>query len=931
MIPRLQIRPATQQPSGIENVFPANANVKIPPVNSSTSDSDIASSRSDYSNKFLLTSSCLSPEKDERKSLPLSSSTDNISLEKGTSLSKIMSSVENTPLSPLQSSPLQVLASSEPAISPVPNNYGKHYRHLLLNYSSSTSVSFDTDTSSSSCNSYCSDFSLTPPGSHPPLLVSAKRYGSEVRRQHSKRRRRRRRPQSSLSSDSQKHFSGSTRAGMDPGKDRDGDTLCLWKDEEDLYRPINNRADYSDGARGKSLPLLASSDEEEERTDRIEEIVRAEHLQQARIAQERDKLPPKISANLDPPRKGCLSNPRPKRRRNQATRYKTPPTSPEELGVSSQAKEQQPRRVQFGVPSAVEYEVDRPPGHLTPISQEVTRKRYSMDPKEFTHKEEQMTQETKENNVILSQWEDQFSIGKANSDRTSAKDAPSSIQNRRNRRSSSMFCPGSRMSLDYDHTNESNSHSLEDNLDIKNSSCSHVARSTTSPSMIVAKNLASLSMSPPNTAPEEREHANISSGTNTTPLPSNAEQQTWDFVADLGSINSKGARELSPQLRSGTNVSSSSSSSSNACIATNTLPITKKNTQPPTNINLDTIHSFGAAAFDDDKNCYSSSCENSLSDCVGVSHIECPGNILRTLIEKPSLDQEFGFPSVVRNLALIRRDCVGFERCVTAIVPCFDKTLSCMNELIEQVKVMTLNPFCERSITTAKRIVMTEWKEIEITYIEKLTNILEKEKVEILEAASNCSLPLKKRTYSHSQNKQLIEEEIVKLENEILKEKRTLDLLEASIAPRACILCQATVHLCIHGFSLEEFRDDNILKLNFAHAVYGVQTRVIFDNNSQPGIVIEPNYNALKRDNSPIFELHRGYLNMLVCGKIPAQVNSTELQESLLTIGQFLGRLDQSAMELEKRKASNKDLNLSDEETKKKIKHFVLRQASFCP
>lgn len=299
------------------------------------------------------------------------------------------------------------------------------------------------------------------------------------------------------------------------------------------------------------------------------------------------------------------------------------------MDVSSQAKEQQPRRVQFGLPSAVEYEVDRPPGHLTPMSQEVTRKRYSMDPKEFTHKEEQMTQETKDNNMILSQWEDQFSIGigKANrmknnnkNDRTSGKGGPSSSRNRRNRRSSSIFCPASRMSLDYDDTNESSCHSLEDNLDTKHSSCSLAARSTTSPSMIVAKNLASLSMSPSNTAPEEREHTHISLRTNTTPLPSNAEQQTWDFVADLGSINSKGARELSPPLRSGMiqSTTGGSSSSSSTCIATNTLPITKKITQLPTNINLDTIHNFGAVACGNDENCYSSSCENFLSDCVDV-------------------------------------------------------------------------------------------------------------------------------------------------------------------------------------------------------------------------------------------------------------------------------------------------------------------------
>jgi hypothetical protein len=314
-----------------------------------------------------------------------------------------------------------------------------------------------------------------------------------------------------------------------------------------------------------------------------------------------------------------LSNIKPKRPRNQTPRYKTPPTSPEDLEVSSQAKEQQPRRVQFGVPSAVEYEVDRPPGHLTPMSQEVTRKRYSMDPKESTHEEEKMTQETKENNMILSEWEDQLSIGEASrsknnntSDRTRGKSGSSTKRNRKNRRSSSIFSPASRMSLDYDDTNERNCDTSEDKFDSKHSTCSlAAATSTASPSMMVAKDLASLSMSPSNTSPEERKHTNNCMVTSTIPMPSADEQRTWDCVADLGSINSKGASELSPQLRPG--VIQSTGSSSSASSATNTLMISEKNTPPPTNINLDTIHSFGAAAFDNDVNI-----ESSPSHCVDI-------------------------------------------------------------------------------------------------------------------------------------------------------------------------------------------------------------------------------------------------------------------------------------------------------------------------
>ena len=276
------------------------------------------------------------------------------------------------------------------------------------------------------------------------------------------------------------------------------------------------------------------------------------------------------------------------------------------------------------------------------------------------------------------------------------------------------------------------------------------------------------------------------------------------------------------------------------------------------------------------------------------------------------------------------RESAGFDRCITAIFPCFDSALSCTKELVEKVKLMPLskstycrtNHLSERSLYTAKKIIMTEWNEIEITFMGKLANILEIEKTNILKAERKY-----KKSTLQSQNK-LIEEEIFRLENDIRQQKRSLDLLDASIAPCASILCQATVHMGIHGFSFEEFRNDNILKLKFVHAVYGIQTSVVFNVNSHPGIVVETDCNASNTYNCPIIEFHRAYLDKLVCGKIPIQFDSAQLQESLLTIGQFLGRLDQSAMEMEKRKASDNELDLSDEETKEKFKNFVLGQAS---
>jgi hypothetical protein len=84
--------------------------------------------------------------------------------------------------------------------------------------------------------------------------------------------------------------------GSDSFKEDDSDALCLWK------------ADSYDEIQDNYLPLLASSDEEDEQTDRVEELVRAEHLKAAMVAARgNEKLPLQkrsFSANRAPPPKG---------------------------------------------------------------------------------------------------------------------------------------------------------------------------------------------------------------------------------------------------------------------------------------------------------------------------------------------------------------------------------------------------------------------------------------------------------------------------------------------------------------------------------------------------------------------------------------------------------------------------------------------------
>lgn len=204
----------------------------------------------------------------------------------------------------------------------------------------------------------------------------------------------------------------------------------------------------------------------------------------------------------------------------------------------------QRRRVQFGIPSAVEYEVENPPGHLTPMSQEVTKKRYSMDPKEPSREDEEITQETKQNNLILSEWEDQFSASVEDNVRRShrkrRRESSSKKRNRKNRRSSSIFSPSSRISLEHSHTTLAHPSTKEH----ENTGPLTASQSNTASDAINSTSISFLS---------SKKSFNVTSSSNASPQATpltNAgrlsEAQTWNFVADLGSINSKGAMELSP-------------------------------------------------------------------------------------------------------------------------------------------------------------------------------------------------------------------------------------------------------------------------------------------------------------------------------------------------------------------------------------------------
>lgn len=224
----------------------------------------------------------------------------------------------------------------------------------------------------------------------------------------------------------------------------------------------------------------------------------------------------------------------------------------------------------------MEYEVDGPAGQLTPLPSEVAKKRYSMDLKERTQEEEDITQETKDNTAVLAEWEEEFSEPKSTS---------RSRRKNKNRRSSSIFSPKTM---------------LDDEETEGGIPCSSPPRETSkvpesSPSELVTKNLASLRMSSPDVGNVSAEVESVSSAdrdssfevpTYESSSPANKVELWIDIKPAAPTIE---IPDNSPQF------GPCGTPQRSANVSTPVQAKKAETTPPNTNISLETIHSFGGA------------------------------------------------------------------------------------------------------------------------------------------------------------------------------------------------------------------------------------------------------------------------------------------------------------------------------------------------
>ena len=224
----------------------------------------------------------------------------------------------------------------------------------------------------------------------------------------------------------------------------------------------------------------------------------------------------------------------------------------------------------------------------------------------------------------------------------------------------------------------------------------------------------------------------------------------------------------------------------------------------------------------------------------------------------PSADQTFEPKDIL--LALARKGTSNKKaekkntlvEIMQTVSPHWDGVLSCLEDLKEQVR------FCANTRsntkfrlpasqeTYAKQMVVREWKELEIEFLFELSQALERNTEQarilwqtassLLEGLKGVLVPCKTNgpanvantTMCPKETKAQLENDIVKLEQEIQKQQRLAEFRDAAEAPYSALFCQAASHIGVCGFRLDDYNGAT-LQLAYEHPIAGIESQFAHD------------------------------------------------------------------------------------------------------
>jgi hypothetical protein len=237
-----------------------------------------------------------------------------------------------------------------------------------------------------------------------------------------------------------------------------------------------------------------------------------------------------------------------------------------------------------------------------------------------------------------------------------------------------------------------------------------------------------------------------------------------------------------------------------------------------------------------------------------------------------------------------------------------DGVRACLDDLIEDVKHLANSKqrLPNEDSRVARSLLSREWTEIETNFLMELTKTLDRSAVHAISLSKEVSKSKKALLETARPRKTSVtslQREINELEDKIRRQRAILETTEAAQAPSAAVLCQASSHIGLCGFRMEEYTGLT-LQLSFEHAVGGVESKFQFDlqtNSISASLAeVDTKSDSLVPVGHEATKFQRHFLMSIVdnASHLSEELEVLDLREQILTLSSWLGRLDTTTIDL---------------------------------
>jgi hypothetical protein len=288
-------------------------------------------------------------------------------------------------------------------------------------------------------------------------------------------------------------------------------------------------------------------------------------------------------------------------------------------------------------------------------------------------------------------------------------------------------------------------------------------------------------------------------------------------------------------------------------------------------------------------------------------------DIVEMLLKDPSSDQAWEAKDVFQSLAEstepTKQRTDTTSGMLRSIVPRLDGVIACFDDLKEQArfsastKSNTKFMLPSSKAPLARKLAVREWTDMEIEFLLELSVTLERNNERAMKLLHDADTLLNSKATPQAistpkTTRKKLENEIYMLEKHIDRHKEFKRIHEALDAPYAALQCQATSHIGVCGFRLDEFTG-TCLQLSYEHPIAGVESQFCFDlvqgtwkaSYISDAFISSPN---LLPATHPAAKFHE---KLAKCcfeehDDLLRRLKDLELQEAIMLLSRWLGLLD---------------------------------------